>query len=64
MISGLDATLMIEKIDSSYGFAEINVGNIQIIKSYDIILHIINPIEIQQILFKLEDNLMEVNIEN
>lgn len=55
---------MIEKNDSNYGFAKINIGNIQIMKNYDIILHLINPVEIQQILFKLEDNLMKINVED
>lgn len=55
---------MIEKIGSNSGFAEVIIGDIQIIKNYDIILHLINPVELQQILIKLEDNLMKINKED
>lgn len=58
------ATLMIEKIETNNGLAEVRLGEIQIIESYDIVLHIINPEEIKNVITALESNLIDLNLED
>lgn len=56
------ATLMIEKIETLNGFSEIKLGEIQIIKNYDIILHIIDPYQIKNVISALESNIADLNL--
>jgi len=50
--------LLIEKIDNNYGFAEVRLENVNIIQNYNILLHIIDPTEIEKIVSILETNIM------
>lgn len=58
-----NTTLTIEKIDTNSGFIEIKLGNVEIVRTYDIILHIINPAEILKIIACLEENISKLQIE-
>lgn len=62
MVSPIQATLTIEQIHSESGFAEIKMGEVEIVDRFDIILHIIHPKEILDIITSLEDNIKNLSI--
>lgn len=56
-------TLRIEKIDSYLGYSEINIGKEEIVRKYDIILHIIDPNEILDILNQFNTLIGHIDID-
>lgn len=58
------ATLVIEKIDSELGFAEVKVDEVEIVNKFDIVLHIIHPREILDIILELENKIHDFNFTN
>ena len=50
----VNGNLLIEKIESENGFTEVNIGYVNMVKSYDTIVHIVNPQEIERIVDNLE----------
>lgn len=57
-------TLILEEIKSESGYAEIKIEEVKIVKNYDTILHIVNPIEIINILDNLENNIELSNLQD
>lgn len=54
--------MAIEKIDSELGYAEIKIGNAEIIDKFEIILHRIYPNEILDLVCSLESTLKNLNL--
>lgn len=59
-----NGTLTMQKIDSNNGFTQIKLDDVEIITEYDIILHIINPKEIEVILTSMENFLSDTKMIN
>lgn len=56
LFSVTHTTLIVENINSTNGFAEIAKKDVDITYSYNTILHIIDPKEIQNVIEGLEEN--------
>ncbi|XP_049308582.1 uncharacterized protein LOC125777521 [Bactrocera dorsalis] len=53
----------IDKIESNKGYIEIQTGDADIVKSYVTILHVINPLEISNLLNEIESNIKSANLQ-
>lgn len=62
-ITAVQSHLTLEKIETNFGYTEIKLDKVNIIKSYDTILHLINPREITSIIDNLETNIRESDLQ-
>lgn len=63
MIAATQAHLIVEKIETNVGFAEIKIGKVDIVSNHNIVFHIINPLEIEKIVDQLEANALNLQLE-
>lgn len=64
MLTTTQAHLVVEKIETNFGYSEVKLEEVSIIKKYDTILHIINPGEILSIIDSLEANIKELDLKD
>lgn len=58
------AQVTINKIESNSGYTEIGLGKVDVVKDYNTILHIVNPLEIETIINALESNIYLLKFES
>lgn len=56
-----NATLTMQQVESMEGFVEIRLEDVQLVKDYDIILHVIKPTKISKLITLLEDSAKNLN---
>lgn len=64
MLMLTQAHLTIEKITTKSGYAEIKLEDVDVVKDYNTILHVIDPKEIADILTNLENNIKMSDLED